>query len=110
MGSDKFSCADLPREKILFTNTRFWHQDGDPTKPPDKAKVNDVQPVDGHGNVLLIYGSSLTARVSRYLIGCPGAISSEALTNLNNSNYVADSYQAYRFWENENDRRGAMVF
>ena len=92
MSSNKFSHTDLRREKFLFTNTRFLHQDGDPTKPPKKAKVDDIQPVDGLGNVLPIYGSSVTARVPQYLVGCPWAISSEALTCSDNSNHTASDY------------------
>lgn len=76
----------------MFTKPRFLHQDGDPTKPPEKAKVDDIQPVDGLGNVLPIYGSSVTARVPQYLVGCPWAISSEALTNSDNSNHTASDY------------------
>jgi hypothetical protein len=59
-----------------------------------KAKVDDIQPVDGLGNVLPIYGSSVTARVPQYLVGCPWAISSEALTYSDNSNHTASDYNA----------------
>ena len=93
MSSDEFSRTDLRREKFLFTNTRFLHQDGDPTKPPKKPKVNHIQPVDGLGNVLPIYGSSVTARVPQYLVGCPWAISREAFTYPDNSNHTASDYQ-----------------
>ena len=86
MSSDEFSRTDLCREKFLFTNTRFLHQDDDPTKPPTKAKVDDIQPVDGLGNVLPIYGSSVTARVPQYLVDCPWAILR------NNSNHTASDY------------------
>lgn len=92
MISDEFSRTDLRRETFLCTNTRFLQQDDDPTKPPNKAKVDDIQPVDGFGNVLPIYGSSVTARVPQYLVGCPWAISSEALTNSDNSNHTASDY------------------
>ena len=92
MSSDEFSRTDLRRKKFLFTNTRFLHQDGDPTKPPKKPKVDNIQPVDGLGNVLPIYGSSVTARVPQYLVGCPWAISSEDLTYSDNSNHAASDY------------------
>ena len=92
MSSDEFSRTDLRREKFLCTNTRFLHQDGDPTKPPNKAKVDDIQPVDELGNVLPIYGSSVTAQVPQYLVACPWAITSEALTKSDNSNHTASDY------------------
>ncbi|KAL2052447.1 hypothetical protein ABVK25_007319 [Lepraria finkii] len=85
--------GDLRRKKFWFTNTRFLHQDGDPTKPPKKPVVDDVQPVDGLGNVLPIYGSSVTARVPQYLVDYPWTISSEALTYSDNSNHTASDYQ-----------------
>lgn len=93
MSSDEFSRADLRRKKFWFTNTRFLHQDGDPTKPPKKPVVDDVQPVDGLGNVLPIYGSSVTARVPQYLVDYPWTISSEVLTYSDNSNHTASDYQ-----------------
>ena len=92
MSSDEFSRTDLRREKFLFTNTRFLHQDGDPTKPLEKAEVDDIQPVDRLGNVFPIYGSSVTARVPQYLVGCPHAISSKTLTSSDNSNHTEDDY------------------
>lgn len=92
IGSDEFSRTDLRREKFLFTNTRFLHQDNDPTKPPKKAKVDNIQPVDGLGNVLPIYGSSVTARVPQYLVGCPLEISSKALTYSDNSSHTTIDY------------------
>ena len=92
MSSDEFSRTDLRLEKFLFTNTRFLHQDDDPTKPPKKAKVDNIQPVDGLGNVLPIYGSSVTARVPQYLVRCPWAISSEDFINSENSNHTASDY------------------
>lgn len=92
MSSDELQRTDLRREEFLFTNTRFLHQDSDPTKPPQKAKVDHIQPVDGLGNVLPIYGSSVTARVPQYLVDCPWAISSETLTNSDKSNHTASDY------------------
>lgn len=86
------SRTDLRLKKFLFTNTRFLHQDGDPTKPLNKGKVDDVQPVDGLGNVLPIYGSSVTAQVPQYQVGCPWSIPNEALTNSDNSNHTASDY------------------
>lgn len=52
ISADKFLRTDLRREKFLFTEPSFSHQDDDPTKPPTIAEVEDVQPVDGLGNVL----------------------------------------------------------
>ena len=93
MSSDERPRTDLRCEKFLFTNARFLHQDGDPTKPPTEPNIDDIQPVDGLGNVLPIYGSSVTARVPQYLVGCPWAISREALTCSDNSNNTACDYQ-----------------
>ena len=92
MRSDESSRVDLRPENFLFTNTRFLHQDSDPTKPPKLARVDNIQPVDGFGNVLPIYCSSVTARVRQYLVRCPRAISSKALTYSDNSNQTASDY------------------
>ena len=51
-----------------------------------------MQPVDGLGDILPIDGSSVTARVPQYLVGCPWAISSEALTHSDNPNHTVSDY------------------
>ena len=87
ISADELLCTNLRREKFLFTKSRFLHQDDDPTKPPTTANIKDVQPVDGLGNVLPIYGSSVTDRVPQYLVDPHRKISSKALTHSDKSDY-----------------------
>lgn len=61
----------MRRDKFLFTNRGFLHQESNATNPLAKAKMGSVQPVDDSGRVLPIYGSDKAASVPRYLVGSP---------------------------------------
>ena len=67
--ANTISRADVRRDKFLFANSRFLHQEGNPKNPLGNVEMGSVQPVDDSGRVLSIYASDKVASVPRYLVG-----------------------------------------
>ena len=82
----------MRRDKLLFTNSRLLHGEGNATNPLQKVEMGSVQPVDDPGHVLSIYASDKVASVPRYLVGGPRPVDDEVRLP-ETSDGVLDDYQ-----------------